>query len=81
MALLILKLSWNHEKVIPNELKSLASLTFSQMFWLVFVYTQLTASEEKCHFGFDSGKNLNFKSIGEDFFHYMYQSQKYVKIL
>ena len=38
------------------------------MFWLVFVYTQLTASEEKCHFGFDSGKNVNFKSIGEDFF-------------
>ena len=29
---------------------------------------QLTASEKKCHFVFDSGKNVNFKLIGEDFF-------------
>ena len=40
----------------------------------VFVYTesnweqQLIAPEKKWHFGFDSGKNVDFQLIGEDFF-------------
>ena len=30
-----------HEKVLPNQLKSLSNLTFSQMFWLfgLFLFT------------------------------------------
>ena len=35
---------------------------------IFFLKIQLTAPEKKCHFGFDSGKNVNFKLIGEDFF-------------
>ena len=47
------------------------------MFWLfgLFLSTlqqylehQLTALEKKFSFGFDSGKNVNFELIGEDFF-------------
>ena len=67
---------WYHEKVLPNQLKSLSNLTFSQMLWLfgLFLFTlsyweqKLIAPEKKWHFGFDSGKNVNFKFIGEDFF-------------
>ena len=75
MAPLVLWLiSW---KSVPQSIKIFVKLDFSLMFWLfgLFLSTlqhywehQLTALEKKCHFGFDSGKIVNFKFIGEDFF-------------
>ena len=46
------------------------------MFWLFCLLLfqlfsaeyKVSETEEKCYFGFDSGKNVNFKLSGEDFF-------------
>ena len=65
---------WYHEKFFPNQLKSLSNLTFSQIPWLfgLFLFTpkvtESNKTSKKWHFDFDSGKNVNFKLIGEDFF-------------
>ena len=61
---------------MKNQFKSLSNLIFSQMFWLFCLLLfqlfsaehKVSDTEEKCYFGFDSGKNVNFKLSGEDFF-------------
>ena len=52
----------------PINLKSLSNLTFSQMFWLFWLLLfqmfsaehKVSDTEEKCYFGFDSGKKCEF---------------------
>ena len=66
----------HHEKVLPNQLRSLSNLTFSQMFWLFCSLLfqlfsaehKVSETEEKCYFGFDGGNKYEFQFEWKDLF-------------
>ena len=60
----------------PQSIKIFVELDFFTNILVVFLLLfqlfsaehEVSDTEEKCYFGFDSGKNINFKLSGEDFF-------------
>ena len=73
---------WYCKKVIPNELKSLSNLTFSQMFlavWFVFVYIRFSWDNSWLHqkksLSCFCGKKVNFQLIGMTFLQYQFSKE------